>query len=137
MSTIPSNYDDIFLSAHFSLSTLGNKNFKQIENLGCSKYEDFLCSRIFNPTLADTAMQHAYDKHPDRVKLFKQNAASLLERSPKIDYLTTKSNLHYAELYPKTGNLREKLIKNHRINYNYFDIPKKMTFLEKLKFLFK
>ena len=110
-------YDNIYNHAASYKKQLDSNPAWYDKDLAQIRTEDFLRDRIKNPTIADAALQRYVKRHPYKSQKFQLiNNLADLEKTPGVDVLIKQNHENYKKLYPKTGSIRETLIKNDRID---------------------
>ena len=95
-------------------------------------YEKFLKYRIKNPTIADIAFQEVIGKNGLFCPTHFEKNVKTLHSDPGITGLFHIVQEKIKNLYPKTKNIRKKLIENNRFRLE--SVTPKMNKLQKLLF---
>lgn len=106
------------------------KNFQDLYYRSID-YKEFLQMKLNNSTIAGIAMQEEMTTHPLRFPdEYKQNLA-IFSRYSDFTNIFDMLKKQKEELYPKTGCLREVLIKENRFSLDYVK-PKLISKYQKL-----
>ena len=107
--------DKVITSAERFRQSINTSPRNFIPEIAKIRYMDYLKHQIENPTRANIAMNKMYKKYPVNFPLsFEMNMAQL-ENAPEVDTLVKTLTDKYSSLYPKTGELRNRLIRADRV----------------------
>lgn len=110
--------DNVITSAERFRASVNVSPRNFVQRIAEIRYADYLGHQIENPTRANIAMNKVYKEHPVIFPMTYESNMAHLESIPKIDTLITTLGEKYNKLYPKTGGLRERLIKADRVVFD-------------------
>ena len=131
--------EKLYEKAYFCKSSM-DRSFRHFSpsfftNSALAYYKDFLQAKKHNSVTASIAMRDVFSEHPIVNPETYEYNRTFLEKDPEIDCLIKECNVLESKNYSKTKKIRNKIIKNNRINL--YSVTPKMTIWEKFCFSFK
>ena len=117
-------FDDLYRKAYWAKISLDRTANWFDEESALDDCVEYLKERRKNRTAGDIAYAEVIRKNPLGETDYSKNLR-ILERNPEVDSLLKESRNFNAKNYPKTGRVRNTLIKNNR--FRLYEVLPKLT----------